>query len=741
MSIVLEQHEPASRPAGPTAVAPLLRMLDVVRRQTRRWIWIESLAAVAVLSAAVFWGTLAFDWAVEPPAWLRGAILAASACGILWLVGRRLVGRLATPLGDEPLALVVERAHPEFRDSLSTAIGLAAGRRSDIDPELLARTTAEATLLLDGVDPRKIFRHRRLSVLALAAAAAVGTVGLLAAFRPGVAALWMRRSVLLADEPWPRRVGLEVEGFVNGVRKVARGGDVDVIVHARGVGGPPDVVELRSRGLGGWRTERMGTRGGTTADTQTFGHVLKGVAEDMRLEIRGGDARLRNLRLHVVEPPALESLAIRGTPPDYLGTGVREPPAARIVSLPRGSRVEVSCVVTKPLASATLSVRPAGTTAGEGETVLAEIPPAAASSLRTIGGIIAALDGDSVVTLRLVDTDGLANREPIAFTLSAVPDEVPRLALRLRGISTAVTPRARLPLAGTISDDHALSDAAARLAIKNGAGKRPAGQASAPVAGSDEAVVRTLPLAAVRGGEPLVELGSDRPEVVSLEPLGLQPGVRLQVTVTARDRCTLDAGPQAGTSDAWTLDVVRPEELLAMLEAREIVLRRRYEAAIDDLAQARERHAAGRPTEADADPQAAAARLGEAAARATGETAEIAEAFHGIRLELDNNLLLTPELETRVVAQIADPLAAIAAQDLPAVTKACRDAAVTRAAVIQRVDVALAKMRAVLARMMELESFNEVIERLRGVIRTQEEIRAETIERQKKRAREALERP
>jgi hypothetical protein len=47
-------------------------------------------------------------------------------------------------------------------------------------------------------------------------------------------------------------------------------------------------------------------------------------------------------------------------------------------------------------------------------------------------------------------------------------------------------------------------------------------------------------------------------------------------------------------------------------------------------------------------------------------------------------------------------------------------------------------MRAVLARMLELESFNEVIERLRNVIRTQEEIRAETLRRQKQRAREAL---
>jgi hypothetical protein len=56
-------------------------------------------------------------------------------------------------------------------------------------------------------------------------------------------------------------------------------------------------------------------------------------------------------------------------------------------------------------------------------------------------------------------------------------------------------------------------------------------------------------------------------------------------------------------------------------------------------------------------------------------------------------------------------------------------------------DVALARMRTVLERMLELESVNEVIERLRGVIRAQEEIRRETLERQRKRGREALESP
>jgi hypothetical protein len=134
------------------------------------------------------------------------------------------------------------------------------------------------------------------------------------------------------------------------------------------------------------------------------------------------------------------------------------------------------------------------------------------------------------------------------------------------------------------------------------------------------------------------------------------------------------------------------------------------------------------------------ARLAEAAARAAGETGEIATAFRLIRAELENNALLSAELDNRLVAQIADPLAKIAADDLPALVAACRRRP-PREEVVRSVDAVLARMRAVLDKMMELESFNEVVDALRGLIRTQEEIRVETLRKQKQRAREALQQP
>jgi hypothetical protein len=707
------------------AIEPLLRMLADVRRRARTWIWVESLAWVTLAAAAAFWASLAFDWSVEPPPAVRGVVLAAAVGLLLWLIVRLLVARLAVPLGDEALAVIVERGHPQFRDGLSTAVGLARQQRADFDLALVARTVADAGALVGGVDPGRLFRQTRLRQLASLALVAAATVGLLATARPDIARVWVRRSVLLANEPWPRRTQLDAEGFHDGVRKVARGGDVDVIVHARTADGPPRAVDLRMRGSAGWKTVRMGTRGGATATEQTFGHVIEGVTDDMRLEVRGGDARLRNLRLAVVEPPAVESVAILATPPAYLGGPARRPPVARRVALPRGSRVEIGCAATKPLARATLRAQAVGPPAAEDAVVIGDLA-AGGPAATAVDGVVENLDGDLVVTLELLDADGLANREPITFMLAAVPDEIPRVAVRLRGISTAVTARGRLPIEGTITDDHAVAAGAVRLVWQPPAGRK---------AGTDKAgasVERVVPLAAVRGGAPLVELLAERIETVPLESLGLVPGGRLEVTVTATDACTLDGKPQTGASDTWALDVISPESLQAMLEAREIVLRRRFEAAIADLGQARDR--LGRDQEAGA-----VARFAEAVARATGETREIAAAFRDIRLEFDNNGLLSPELESRLIAQIAVPLEAVAEGDLPGLAAACRAAAADAAAVGRQADDVLARMRAVLARMMELESFNEVIERLRSVIRTQEEIRAETLRRQKERAREALE--
>jgi len=708
-----ESALPRATQAAALDIGPLRGLLGDLRRSARRWIWGESLALVCLAGAVVFWGSLAVDWLLEPPPWWRIAVAVATVAGLAWLVVAKLVGRLATPLPDSALATLVERSHPAFRDSLSTAIELADRPQDDVDPRLLARTAAEAAALVDQVDRARIFRRRRLMGLVLGGLAGVASIAGLALARPALADLWVRRNVMFREDPWPRQVALTAEGFVDGRRIVARGSDVDVIVKAAADRVVPDVVDLRSRGVGSWRTDRMGTRGGVVDGAQAFGHVLKNVTDDLALEVRGGDARLRNLRLVAVDAPALARLEIAYTLPDYLGGGRRQAAASRIVQVPAGSVVEIACTATKPLSAASMT-----SVADGSEEVVGSL--AGPNAGRTITASVGPVAGDRTLVTRFTDTDGLENREPVSFVLSAVNDAPPQVMVRMPGISTAVTPRAVLPFVGTIADDHGLASARVVLRVVDGAEVE-------------------QPIGRVQAGAAIVELAPDAPERVALEPLALAAGRRLTVSVVAADGCGLAGGPNEAASDAWNLDVVTPEALLAMLEAREIILRRRFESTVADLVQSRDRLAtpAASADEAAGD---AAARLLEAATRAAGETHEIATAFRAIRDELSHNALLSAELENRLVVQIAEPLGRIAAADLPGVAAACRRRA-PRDEIVQAADTVLARMRAVLDRMMELESFNEVVDQLRGLIRTQEEIRAETLRRQKQRAREALEQP
>ena len=708
----------------------LQRLLFRLRREARAWIWVESLALATLAAAALGGGLFAVDWLLEPPAWARGLAATAAAGLLVWLLATRLVGRLATPLPDAALARAIERRHPAFGDTLSTAVELAAAERRDVDPTLVTRTVAEAQVLAGQARPAAVFRRGRLGGIALAGVLAAVTVWGVAARWPEMARIWGRRILLLEDVGWPRQVSLEAEGFAAGVRKVPRGSDVEVVVRARSTGPLPESVYLRSLATGGWQSVRMGTRGGADAAGQQFGHVLERVMTDTKLEIRGGDGRLRGLVLEAVDPPALADTSVQITLPPYLGGGRRNPPALRVVPVPLGSAIELRFQATKPLAAATVTARSAAED-GAGR-VIATLPAADASTAPvdrkatsdSITAVIEALDADTVLGIAFTDHDGISNQEPLTLLVSAIPDEPPTVTMQLAGISTAVTPLAGLPLAGSIADDHGLASAAVEV-----------------TRGDDPLVV---PISGVTGGVPLVELPAAAPVVVPLEPLALVAGDRLEVRVTATDACGLAGGPNTGTSDTCMLEVVTPDALRAMLEAREILLRRRYEAAIEDLAQTRR----SLGTDAVPNQTTAAGRIGEAAARAVGESQEIAAAFRGIRAELDHNSLLTPEIETRLVAHVAEPVAAIARADLTELQTTARNLASrgsevddATAELTLRTDTTLARMREVLTRMLELESYNEVIEKLRGVIDSQEQIRADTLERQRRRAREALEAP
>jgi hypothetical protein len=351
-----------------------------------------------------------------------------------------------------------------------------------------------------------------------------------------------------------------------------------------------------------------------------------------------------------------------------------------------------------------------------------------------------------------------------------VKDEVPQIGVRLSGISTAITPDAILPVVGKITDDYALDRAWYEYQID-----------------SSPAIAR--PLAQQPNGQPALDK-FDSFDTRAIDPatgkraMELKPKQRLTLFLKAADRYNLDAQklpsktppPHAGGSQQFTLDVVTPGDLLALLERRELALRQRFEAIFEKLTDTRNLlsrvgsdEASPKPTDApasspskkaepgsDPDPASSSERLLsrtrlrvsgslQNVVQSTDEITGVAEAFDDLGEELINNRIDNSDLKTRLGEQIARPLHQIAQLRMPQLTAQLKlveehieDPAATAPELkksIALADQILVEMRRVLDRMVELETYNEVVSLLRDIITDQNQINEQTKKQQKERLR------
>ena len=99
----------------------------------------------------------------------------------------------------------------------------------------------------------------------------------------------------------------------------------------------------------------------------------------------------------------------------------------------------------------------------------------------------------------------------------------------------------------------------------------------------DETPPRQQPFAVAANGQNELSVS----DFLDVGPLELQPKQKLHWAVQAADRCDLDGAPNIGSSQRYVLEVVTAEQLRAMLEARELTLRRRFETIIEELTDTR----------------------------------------------------------------------------------------------------------------------------------------------------------
>lgn len=712
-----------------------------LRRSVRLWLVLDGLAALCgsfVILAAL---SLLVDRYFRMDGTQR-ALSLLLGLGVLGFLGwRRLVRPLMRPLGDDALGLIVEARHRELRERLISALEFARLR----DPEaigssapLVQAAIAEGVRAAEGIDFADTLdrrgRTRNVGLLALAGAVVAAAC---VAF-PSTVSLWFARNVLLLNRPWPQSTHLTILGAEGGELVCPRGDDLTVQVRAERSGVVPSVVMIRFRLAGG----ASGSEPMVVMGENTFSTTFRNVLEPFRFYVWGGDAETPWCQVRLVERPVVESLTLICTPPSYVGKGPHPLPSD-VGSYPilLGSVLEVRGTASKPLRSAELVF-------GKAKPIPMRPPEGSESSSGGFREFCATLAGSALQSttyaIELVDSDGLASRQPARFSLKVVPDQKPIVRARLEGIGDMIVPRAVVPVHAKISDDYAVVSAELVATASSESTKEPATH-RAPFGDRKDAY-----------GQRQVTL-SHRLEV---QPLNLLPGTHLALHVEAKDNDTV-SGPKVGISGTFSLRIVTEDELRNELLRREQEQRLEFERILADQQKLLENSRALEATlkrdpalaAKDRDLLAASEKLQRLVG---GRCLAIAAQFTQILAEVESNRLeADPQVaRERLHGRIIEPLELLARRGvlqaadlldgarkaLPTTEKQPKDESLAALADAAKEQEELVKiMREILRHMVKWEGYQEAVNLLREVLKAQRNVHEETIREYQRRIQKIFE--
>lgn len=692
-----------------------------LRSKARRGIWLEALAVLAATFVVYLAVTYAIDrqFRLEWP--FRFGLLAA----LLWFLGRALYQRLIRPirveLSDDEMALAVERREPAMRQELISALQfdrrLVAGVPADYaeSTELMTTVVTDVKSRVSQMPVHRALERGRVAKFAMILVASLALIVVAASFLD--LGLWAKRNLFLSAEEWPRYTKFEWQ--VEQTR-VPQGDPLKLQV---AVSGPlPDQVFLTY--------EFQGGDSGTEAMSQTgndalFSFEMESVLESMTVQVEGGDGLSERLEIIVVERPRVEDLAITLHYPDYMGREAnRLETIEGDIRLPVGCRVEVDGRSHKPITEAFLLI-------GQGDKVTME-----RFDDHSFRGSVSP-EASTLLTVDVVDTDGLGAGRPPKVYLRLADDQAPRVDFRTDGIGNLITNRARIPGNLKLKDDFGLRSVSSDYRI--------AGHASAD---GGEALPEQDPTGlpwerAEVSGLPDFQAGAELFEtstVLDLKPWlknpedeedpanPLRPGQLISLRFRAVDNFG-PGDPHVGQSEILTFRVVTSTKLIEELMRRQV--EQRHEATeiltaeIEHLSLLRE---ILNPTSDDPRASKARAKLRAMSReqKALGRRVMfVAERYAQIVAEYRNNRILDSTKAGELTDLIVKPLEGLAENDFPTTAREVQRFAASgddalRSSAVAGYDKIVQSLERVIRNMQDAEDLAQLVEALRQVIKIEE---------------------
>lgn len=737
------------------------RLLDGLRWRIRLYVFFQGMALLLAFVGLAFWISLLIDhWRL--PIMGRHIVLASFGLVAAMILLRFVLVRCSATFSNQSLALLIERRYPGLQDSLATAVEFA--ERGDpahkFDPQMLGQTYERATREISQVRLSTLFNAAPLGRAILIMIVLLASVVGYAMAAPRDWNIWVDRWLLSKNVDWPRAVTLvvlkpEALAGPNQIVKVAVGSDLQlkVAVELNRNDFPtidfPESVRVYHKSRDRY-TPEMDPQEPLPGDVRHYTYQFPPLLKSQEFDLAAADGELRGLRIQVVDSPAITSMKLRCKYPDYMGRSVRDETALPEMILPFGTQVELLAETNKELVKLDIHfVSDDGT--------ITPAPHTLGSDRKSFSTAFEVASNRKIL-MKLHDTDGIESRAPEVLRISMRGDELPQLAVRMKGIGSAITNQARIPIVGKLSDDYGLKRLWYDYSIEVGAVR----EGKTPVPSSDPQE-RNLAQPALDRTE-LVLTG----EAFEVEALKLLPGDKLSLQIKAADGFQYvvgekTLGPNLAATERFPLDIVTPDQLRMILETRELMLRKRFEQIREEVRASQESLGAATPsgdgpsasTEGAAPTESPAAkplspldlegellrveRAVQGGKKNASETMAVATSFEEIVEELANNRIDTEELRSRLEDGIARPLQKIGNVLFAELDRRLErlkfglrasgneaEATAAREAVLEQYDTILVAMQEVLEKMRELEDFNEALALLREILDEQERILHET---------------
>jgi Domain of unknown function (DUF4175) len=650
---------------------PLQHSIAALARRARRltlsyalcWFLSALVAAVGLLALADY--LVRFDdrgiRAMCSLAALAAAVLAAR---------RYLWGAAMRRYGDIDVALRIERRFPALRDRLASAVQFLNEAEGDPfagSPALRRMVVAEATADVGQLELNEAIDTRPARRAGLLAAGVCLIAALLAVADPSSTGTALARLANpLNDVQWPKVHQLR---FVEPVTRVALGQTFEVeLVDAEGVS-LPDEVRMHYRYDEGDRAARDEVEAMQFIDGRMVARK-ESVSQPFSYRAEGGDDRSMGwTKLEVVEPPAVESLAIKLHYPEYTGFSPQD--SQPHLRAPAGTRVAIRAATTKPLRSATLrtdvGLELAAAVAEDGYSFT--IPASAGGEFL--------LDKTGTYWFDLEDREGFHGGQQTRYEMRVLPDAAPTVDIEQPKANIFVTPAAVVPLRILVKDDLAIHQIALVYLRSDRSDKGEIVQllADGPAKISPQRVA-AISVDNPQGESRLVEHGWN------LAALELKPGMQVMFHATATDY-----RPQTGQSSPRRLSIISAAELQDRLTDRQTfilselarVLKLEQESRGQVSGLELQLNKIGALSKPDVDAlQGARLTQQQVDRELVGSAAGIPAHIHDLLADLENNKVDSPDVERqmqgmlREIARLADGPLPTVAREMTAAQKAAQ---------------------------------------------------------------------